>query len=65
VGIRWEITTEEAQTLMDSARYAAQQAEGDLARRARRVCRHFDLVDPVTGEQVEGAPSMREFLGAI
>ena len=64
----WTMTTREAETFLEAARFAARhagEADPDLARRARRLARHFELADPVSGERVEDADSTEAFLRAF
>ena len=64
----WTMTTSEAETFLTAARFAARHAaatDPELARRARRLARHFELADPVSGERVEDAESTEAFLRAF
>ena len=64
MSVKWEMSEDEAQTLLDAVSFTAKNADGDLARRARRVVRHFTLKDPITGEEPT-QENASEFLAAF
>jgi DNA-binding XRE family transcriptional regulator len=50
-GVKWELTTAEADTLLDAAAFAARNADGDMAARANELIREFRPSQYIDGKE--------------